>query len=523
MNLNLNFTNCELRSSLIKTVTTRLQVSNCQMGSSFEIVDGEATFVNCTIYSTTILTQLAFIGAKNSTVILKSSQVVNWQAEGFLQISDGIGRITGVKFVNCTAISLISAIQHTSLLAENCTFLSNMGTTVELYNSSVGTVDNSLFADNRILHSNFSFFIVMCISGSYLQLMNSHFINNTILSDAGVLFVYESISFVKNCSFKNNIITEFTGVVLVMGNGILRMNTTTFSNNIGGAISLYDSSNFVISNCLFQCNIVDNRGGGIRCEGQGKVHNKTNFWSHIIKMLEAQNLQTANDTRPLFAQAPTNSEGIVSNCSFVGNFAKNGGAIYALGIGLILSFNDFENNSNSAVFLEDSSANFTLCTFHQNRVYDFGGAITSDGASLTVISCIFTENEATGSDGDGGAISFSLGMTLTVFNSTFDVNSASWGGAIYAFRAVNIFLHESTFFGNSGFSGGAVHCGSCNVVLDKCHFKNNSAHQGGALYVKLTSNITIQWTHFADNTAAIGGAVCSLEKSSLFCNFSTFQ
>ncbi len=526
MNLNLNFTNCQLRSSQIKTATTRLQVSNCQVRSSFQIFDGLATFVNCTILSSKISSQSPLIDAKNSTVILKSSQVVNWQGEGFLQISEGIGKITGVKFVNCTAaFSLIIAIHHTTLVADNCTFVSSTGTSVKLYNNSVGSVHNSLFQDNRISdsHSKQNYSLGQCYLGSYLQLKNSHFVNNTILSNASVVCVIKSIVFLQNCSFKNNRASDVMGIVSIL-KGILRMNTTIFSNNTGGAVHLYNSSNFVISKCLFQDNHANalNVGGAIRCIGQGKVHKKGNFWNDLMEMLETQHLPTANATRPVFVAVATNSEGMVSNCSFIGNIAQHGGAIAAKDVGLILSFNVFENNFNSAVYLDHSPANFTQCTFHGNNGHEFGGAISSVWASLSVISSVFTENEFVGHF-YGGAISFGMYSTLTVFNSTFCGNRGSMGGAIYGYHAVNAYLCESTFVGNSGKSGGAIFISAGDAVLQECHFESNTGYgSGGALSFDFYSNARIIQTQFINNTSAGGGAVSSFRNSSLFCNLSTF-
>ncbi len=284
--------------------------------------------------------------------------------------------------------------------------------------------------------------------------------------------------------------------------------------------SLRGPANFVIFNCLFQ----GNSGGGIKCKGQGKVRNKTNFWNDLTKMLEAQNLRTENAVRPDFMTLTTSSEGIVSNCSFVENTAKAGGAIAALYVGLKLSFIVFENNFNSAVFLSGSPANFTLCTFHGNIAYDFGGAINTYRALLSVISCVFTENEVLGSDsGGGGAILFGKGTTLTVFNSTFHGNRGSMGGAISA-NGFQASLGESRFVGNSGFAGGAVELYSSYVVLEKCQFEWNSADgEGGALFIDLNSNVTMNQTHFVNNTATAGGAIFSKGNSSLFCNFSTFH
>ncbi|SFF27475.1 beta strand repeat-containing protein [Spirosoma endophyticum] len=144
------------------------------------------------------------------------------------------------------------------------------------------------------------------------------------------------------------------------------------------------------------------------------------------------------------------------NCYFINNTADNGGAM--------------ENFSGSR---SQSNVRLTNCLFQSNSATSTGGAIynaASGGSSSPVlINCSFQRNSIKAGAGSrlGGAIYFSTSGDITtamLTNCSFQGNTASQGGAIYvesyqANSTSNINLISCVVFGNGGdgtFLGGRV-------------------------------------------------------------------
>ena len=110
-----------------------------------------------------------------------------------------------------------------------------------------------------------------------------------------------------------------------------------------------------------------------------------------------------------------------------------------------------------------------------------GGAISVNGATLTVARCVFEHNHARGQY--GGAISFS-GISLRVVDSYFASNSA-------------------------GQDGGGIFAGDGAVVISGCTFVSNKAGDcpsfcagfGGAMYIDSAATLAISDSHFGANSA----------------------
>ena len=155
------------------------------------------------------------------------------------------------------------------------------------------------------------------------------------------------------------------------------------------------------------------------------------------------------------------------------------------------------------------NATFTNCLFKNNGVYNinnygggnpsYGGALYTDGGSLTIADCDF----------DGNYI-----------NTASGCNQNGWGGALYA-KSTVLSVARTRFAKNINNTqhnrksvGGAVALDSCNSALfDSCRFETNSVFRGGynsgfsdmpaggAVYTYSCSDVTIR------DSTAIGGHV----------------
>lgn len=155
----------------------------------------------------------------------------------------------------------------------------------------------------------------------------------------------------------------------------------------------------------------------------------------------------------------------VTGCTFVGNIAVHGGAIYA-GFGTL---------------------NVTDSTFAGNGANLDGGAIAIFVGTVNVLRSTFTANIANEAGagifrvGGGGAIvvgdAAAASGFLNVTQSTFVANTAFNGGALSIHQQSIARLTNNTIVGNSGFFAGGIHV---NVSAGVFAESNLIATNGGS-------------------------------------------
>ncbi len=222
----------------------------------------------------------------------------------------------------------------------------------------------------------------------------------------------------------------------------------------------------------------------------------------------------------------TNDSAIVkAGTQFINNEADRGAGIYNY-VGATLDVGDnviFDGNIATKA-AGGAIQNFGTATIGDNLIFEnnkavwgggavYAGSNSNDGHS-TVIgnNAIFRNNTLTGNASYGGAIFvendnkaetaiFQLGN-----NSTFENNSAMQGGAVYIKDAVNAEIASGTkFTGNSATAlGGAIYNGGNLSVTGE--FNNNSSQHGGAIYNETGADTIIgTGSMFEANTATKGG------------------
>ena len=206
-----------------------------------------------------------------------------------------------------------------------------------------------------------------------------------------------------------------------------------------------------------------------------------------------------------------NSEGNVTNCNFVNNSAKNGGAIYFNG--------DITNVTVHGCF-------------KGNNAERVGGAIYVKGKSMNNnFSSQFYDNNAR--QASGGAIFFYSLAENNSFESIFMNNYALYGGGIFLYKQANDNNFDSNFTSNIAEScGGAIFFYSTtNNNNFTGYFTNNSAlgqvdptvGNGGAITFKDVSTNCVFNCEFINNTAALNGGGVNYRQTphniTLNCNF----
>ncbi|CAL5218757.1 g474 [Coccomyxa viridis] len=189
----------------------------------------------------------------------------------------------------------------------------------------------------------------------------------------------------------------------------------------------------------------------------------------------------------------------ITNTTFIGNVDGNsqGGAFAVAQGGLVQVVNSrFAANSASR-----------------------GGAIYSEGASLTIMNSQFNGNTATTT---GGAMYVAQQSALTILNSTFSGNIAGGLGGAVAVDTSQATVGGSVFSDNSAKSqGGALYQTNTTGDVTTCTFMSNTALNGGAIYQNMASGNILR-TAFTDNIAGQKGGALFGETSTGNIMNSTF-
>lgn len=249
------------------------------------------------------------------------------------------------------------------------------------------------------------------------------------------------------------------------------------------------------------------------------------------------NGNTINTSSTLTGSVINNSSGVttdVNNTHFVGGYrdlATNGGAVSNTG-----TMNISGSNTGGITITTDSEGNnaYSYNTSNFDTSYQYfsvtgnGGAIENNG-TMTIRNALFGGESSTdgnqakqdsNGNGFGGAID-SNGTSLTIQNSAFLNNSTDGFAGAIANRGGNAIIERSIFENNSTTSsnptlgmGGAVLNGDTMTVTNSYFHSNIAGNYGGAIANALTtnggnadtdSNLTINNVLFDSNTATNGG------------------
>ena len=200
----------------------------------------------------------------------------------------------------------------------------------------------------------------------------------------------------------------------------------------------------------------------------------------------------------------------VTNCTFSGNFAGEGGGIFNSAGTLTVTNSTFFGNRSFAgggIFNSAGTLTVTNSTFSGNSASS-GGSIFNVGA-LAVTSSTFSSNSV---GLEGGAI-YNQGTTLTVTDSTFSDNIATDGGGISNFGPTRV--ANSTFSRNLAFSGGGISNLSGTLTIINSTFSGDSVAVRGAGIFNSRGTLFITNSTFSGNFAPFGGGISSFFSGSV--------
>ena len=368
----------------------------------------------------------------------------------------------------------------------------------------------------------------------------SSFTNNYSGSSGGAIYANGATVGLTNTDFTNDASNGDGGAIHISVNGTSTVTGGTFAGNYandcdGGAIYTDTDSALHVSGATFKNNNSDCRGGALYLNASSDIASST-FTANksfedggaiYYNSGDAHTVESTvfdDNTAEYYGGAISHRSGTLSitdHSSFTGNIADvyddgdAGGAIDSEGTSLTVTDTQFTNNkaatsANGGAVYVNTPATFTRDDFSGNMAGYNGGALDISGGPVTISASTFYGN-MTGND-SGGAIYHNNG-DLTIHNSSFVENIAGNedpGGAIYG-NGNSLTITGTEFDRNASpyYDGGAIYINE-NTSIDTSAFVGNTSYQGGggALYIEggpLT--VSVSNSTFAENASQYGGAI----------------
>lgn len=177
----------------------------------------------------------------------------------------------------------------------------------------------------------------------------------------------------------------------------------------------------------------------------------------------------------------------LDNCTLFDNRAEYGGAIYISG-GKLTVLNSF---------------------FYNNVAYNYGGAIAGESRARIIIKNTRFLNDSSTNDA-GGAI-YLVSSTLEASNSNISNCSSTFGAAITSLKSdlnlTGLILKDNV----AKYEGGAIYQVYGSIILNSSKFINNSARNGGGLFLDDVKVNNMTFNEFSENHASVfAGAIYSI-------------
>ncbi|HEC16626.1 MAG TPA: CSLREA domain-containing protein, partial [Sedimenticola sp.] len=453
------------------------------------------------------------------------------------------GKITGTG--GC--ISSGGNVTVTNSVLDSCTATLNSGGAI--YSGGAITLDNATLSNNTAGNhggATYSTGITVVNGATFTNNIASN-LGGGIYNASSDISMSGNVSFINNDTAKNSS-TDYGGAIWSSGNITHSNGTIWFENNDayqGGAIYIADSAKTISLNAAtFRTNTSVYNGGaiysyGLTITGGGEftdnysgdrgagIRNFTNDVTLVGNFTFTNNDTARNSTTDyggaIWSSGNVNHSG--GAISFVNNDAYQGGAIYIDDSTKRVSLNAVTLTSNTANYNGGGIYCYGLTitggiSASDNYAGDRGGAIRNRNVNMSIDGPISFVNNATAkntSTDHGGAIWSSGNLTLnpTAGTATFQNNTAYDGGAIYLDTGKSLTAGEVTFTGNTGSNnGGAIRAYGITIAGPATFQNNSTPNDGGAIYNQ-TNPLNINGVILFDNNDAgtssndWGGAIYS--------------
>jgi hypothetical protein len=264
-------------------------------------------------------------------------------------------------------------------------------------------------------------------------------------------------------------------------NVYLHLSDMYISNNeavFGGGIFVIDSD-VHLEYTHIEDNKATNSGGGIYSLQSNLLFQNSAFTDNFIQ--DNTSMSISGWGGGLFVES---GEVDLEGCTFVGNTAYSGGAIY-LGTSISkLRYNEFNNNhtnyNGGALYIVGSDAVLETNIFSENESGDSGGA-----TYLVTSTVLLKNNEifANYANGRGGGVLLYQTLGVLTENKIYS-NAANEGAGLYLARGQEITLSSNTILSNTALNGGGVYLKDNYSCIKGNLIRGNLALNGAGVYIQ---------------------------------------
>ena len=452
------------------------------------------TQIDLSVNVTLVLSSIIMISGVNISIIGHHNPTINCSNSGGLKFTYCHNcTIKGIIWDGCGAedinsIPVIEFYHSTNITIQNCTFQHSAGRVVVLSEVSGNVkINHCSFLQSKCYkgHGTAIYYSPSCNFQKHIQLLLTISNSNFSMNEATNSIVYIG-------QFSN----KFHSLLLI---------GCTFSGNKGISLYLSNQNLHIFDNTTF-----DNNKAELGAAVFATDHSTITFSKNSVVTF---NQNTVNNSGGAIFLSHSSSAIFEANCFVVfnNNIANhNGGSIFAY------------NNSN-VVLRGNSSVQFNFNTAK------FGGALNIATSSVFIIvesSLVFFN----GNKADlGGAVYFTDNSTVQFKDNLFTDHTAllystiKWHETTMMFYSSFNFKNKSVmsvFINNSAIQGGAVYVRNNSILKFKENYlvifvRNRVKGEGGSISCYYNSSILFEdksQTIFSENKAKLGGALY-LEKN----------
>ncbi|WP_409201030.1 right-handed parallel beta-helix repeat-containing protein [Methanobrevibacter sp. DSM 116169] len=481
-------------------------------------------------------------------IIELTQNITNTGTESQITISKSL-TIDGKGFtIDAAGVSRIFEISAGSVTLKNLKLINGKeygGAAIDILNSNVHLL-NITFENNIADHSSLTDANggAIKIKSSTIIIEDCSFYKNAAKREGGAIYATDSNVTINGSSIFDENYAGFSiddtranggAIRVVNSNELFNISGKgNFTNNKayhGGAIYI-EIMNFEINgNFLFENNTAAGNGGGLNIGLT--IGSKMSFLKDNLHFIS----NSAGSSGGAIYSNYGDNLCIEGNNKFDKNTASQGGAIASNTLTTIILgnnsfYNNFATNYGGAVYLlSSSSTQMDYNTISGNNKFinntaKYGGAVYSNIIALKILDNNTFENN---SAYHGGAIYYPFNNLELQGSNSFINNiaistddSLSYGGAIFLrgndINIVNDGDKYNSFINNSADDGGAIYLtNSKNFNSIKSVFEDNLAYNsGGALSIENSENIYFEGNNIINNTAiSLGGAIYTINSNKL--------
>jgi predicted outer membrane repeat protein len=304
------------------------------------------------------------------------------------------------------------------------------------------------------------------------------FEDNAGISGGGAIYNYNSQVTIRSSTFANNASIAGPGAAVHGFNSEINCDACDFRDNSSyafGAVALHTNSRGLIEGCTFDAN----QGGALSMltAAQPRIVHCTFSGNH------------ASNGGAVYVSG---ADAVIEACNFTSNIGENGGgAVLMLSGNLAVADSSFVGNlaplsaGGAALIQSTAQARFRRCRFAENVAERGGGVYIAFDAVVDFVRCDFLANVAT--QDHGGAIFSTSGTLIRLVGSRVIGNhhSVRDGGGVYAGSFGELLAVSTLFAGNQaeGYGGGTYNGAGTLARYGNCTFTQNSAaFDGNGMY-----------------------------------------